>query len=198
MERLNVAIADDNDRILELLGEIVNNDKDLALVGKASNGEEMYQIIKNKEPDVVLLDLIMPKMDGLSVMERVNEDKNIKKIQIIGCMVMSFMHGAQDGQKFIGILIIFLSIVKGLLIPKTIDPLENIWIILLVSILMFIGVCRGGKKIVENIGSDMVKIDNKQALLTDIATAITLLIASLIRFTCKYNTCKNNIYNRNK
>ena len=41
MERLNVAIADDNERILELLGEIVNNDKDLSLVGKASNGEEM-------------------------------------------------------------------------------------------------------------------------------------------------------------
>ena len=39
----------------------------------------MYQIIKNKEPDVVLLDLIMPKMDGLSVMERVNEDKTLKK-----------------------------------------------------------------------------------------------------------------------
>ncbi len=79
MERLNVAIADDNDRILELLGEVISNDKDLTLVGKASNGEEMYQIIKNKEPDVVLLDLIMPKMDGLSVMERVNEDKNLKK-----------------------------------------------------------------------------------------------------------------------
>ena len=79
MERLNVAIADDNDRILELLGEIISNDKDLTLVGKASNGEEMYQIIKNKEPDVVLLDLIMPKMDGLSVMEHVNADKTLKK-----------------------------------------------------------------------------------------------------------------------
>ncbi len=79
MERLNVAIADDNDRILELLEEVISNDKDLTLVGKASNGEEMYQIIKNKEPDVVLLDLIMPKMDGLSVMERVNEDRNLKK-----------------------------------------------------------------------------------------------------------------------
>ena len=79
MERLNVAIADDNERILELLGEIVNNDKDLSLVGKASNGEEMYQIIKNHEPDIVLLDLIMPKMDGLSVMELVNDDKNLKK-----------------------------------------------------------------------------------------------------------------------
>ena len=79
MERLNVAIADDNDRILELLEEIVSNDKELTLVGKANNGEEMYQIIKNKEPDVVLLDLIMPKMDGLSVMDRVNDDRNLKK-----------------------------------------------------------------------------------------------------------------------
>ncbi len=79
MERLNVAIADDNDRILELLGEIISSDRELSLVGKASNGEEMYQIIKNQEPDVVLLDLIMPKMDGLSVMERVNEDRTLKK-----------------------------------------------------------------------------------------------------------------------
>lgn len=79
MERLNVAIADDNERILELLGEIISNDKDLTLVGKASNGEDMYQIIKNKEPDVVLLDLIMPKMDGLSMMERVAQDKTLKK-----------------------------------------------------------------------------------------------------------------------
>lgn len=79
MERLNVAIADDNERMLELLGNIINNDKELTLVGKANNGEEMYQIIKNQEPDVVLLDLIMPKMDGLSVMERAIEDKDLKK-----------------------------------------------------------------------------------------------------------------------
>lgn len=79
MARLNVAIADDNERILEILGEIVEGDKELTLVGKANNGEEMYQIIKNKEPDVVLLDLIMPKMDGLSVMEKVHKNKNLKK-----------------------------------------------------------------------------------------------------------------------
>lgn len=76
---LNVAIGDDNERILEILGEIINNDKDLTLVGKAKNGEDMYQIIKNKEPDVVLLDLIMPKMDGLSVMEQVNNNSKLKK-----------------------------------------------------------------------------------------------------------------------
>lgn len=79
MAHLNVAIGDDNERILEILGEIVSSDKDLTLVGKANNGEEMYQIIKNKQPDVVLLDLIMPKMDGLSVMDEVAKDKNLKK-----------------------------------------------------------------------------------------------------------------------
>ena len=79
MEQLNVAIADDNERMLDLLGEIIESDRELNLVGKAKNGEDMYQIIRTKEPDVVLLDLIMPKMDGLSVMERVNEDRTVKK-----------------------------------------------------------------------------------------------------------------------
>lgn len=79
MGEINVAIADDNERILDLLGEIITNDKELNLVGKANNGEDMYELIRQKQPDVVLLDLIMPKMDGLSVMDLVNEDKDIKK-----------------------------------------------------------------------------------------------------------------------
>ena len=63
MEKLNVAIADDNERMLNLLGEIVESDKDLKLVGKARDREDIYHIIRDKEPDVVLLDLIMPKID---------------------------------------------------------------------------------------------------------------------------------------
>lgn len=79
MEHLNVAIADDNERILDLLEEIINMDKELNVVGKAKNGEEMCKIIKNQQPDVVLLDLIMPKMDGLTVMEKINQDKTMTK-----------------------------------------------------------------------------------------------------------------------
>lgn len=79
MSHLDVAIADDNDKILDLLEEIINMDSELSVVGKAKNGEEMCQIIKSKQPDVVLLDLIMPKMDGLSVMEQVNKDRTLKK-----------------------------------------------------------------------------------------------------------------------
>ncbi len=79
MGKLNVAIADDNESVLTLLGEIVSNDADLEVVGKARNGEEAYNIIKTKQPDVVLLDIIMPKMDGLSLMDKVNNDKTMSK-----------------------------------------------------------------------------------------------------------------------
>lgn len=76
---LNVAIADDNERMVEILDGIVKKDDGFQIVGKANNGEDVYHIIKEKEPDVVLLDLIMPKLDGLSVMERINQDQSIKK-----------------------------------------------------------------------------------------------------------------------
>ena len=74
MGEIAVAIADDNERILDLLGEMIENNKEMKLVGKANNGEDVYTLIKEKQPDVVLLDLIMPKMDGLSVMDTVNRD----------------------------------------------------------------------------------------------------------------------------
>ena len=70
MEKLNVAVADDNEKMVEVLGQIIEEDKDLELVGKAHNGEEICKIIREKEPDVVVLDIIMPKMDGLAVMEQ--------------------------------------------------------------------------------------------------------------------------------
>lgn len=83
MEHLSVAIADDNQRILNMLDDIIQTDKELDLVGKAKNGEEMCQIIKDRQPDVVLLDLIMPKMDGLTVMEQVNKQELSTKDRIL-------------------------------------------------------------------------------------------------------------------
>ena len=77
------AIADDNQRILDMLDDIIQTDKELDLVGKAKNGEEMCQIIKDRQPDVVLLDLIMPKMDGLTVMEQVNKQELSTKDRIL-------------------------------------------------------------------------------------------------------------------
>lgn len=80
MGKLSVAIADDNERVIEALDGILSRDEDINLVGKAEDGEGIYRIIKEKEPDIVLLDLIMPKLDGLSVMEKVNMDRSLKKL----------------------------------------------------------------------------------------------------------------------
>lgn len=79
MSKLSVAIADDNERMLRLLENIVSSDKDLSVVGTAKDGEAAYKLIKEKEPDVVLLDMVMPKLDGIGVMDRVHEEGNLKK-----------------------------------------------------------------------------------------------------------------------
>lgn len=79
MEKLNVAIADDNDRMVHLLSDIVKSDAELQIVGTAKDGEEAYDLIKTKEPDVVLLDIVMPRLDGLSVMDKIKNDRNIRK-----------------------------------------------------------------------------------------------------------------------
>lgn len=46
MEKLNVAIADDNERMLRLLGDIIESDDELNVVGVARDGEEAYHVIK--------------------------------------------------------------------------------------------------------------------------------------------------------
>ena len=79
MSNLTVAIAEDNELMLGLLEDIVANDKELDVVGTARNGEDIYRIIKEEEPDVVLLDIVMPKLDGLGVLDKINQDKTIKK-----------------------------------------------------------------------------------------------------------------------
>lgn len=107
------------------------------------------------------------------------KDKTVGNFQILGMCAMSFMRGAQDGQKFIGILIIYNYIVKGLSVPDYIIPMEHIYTILFVAAIMFIGVAIGGKKIVDNIGNNMTDLTQKQALSSDITTSITLLLASL-------------------
>lgn len=96
MEKLNIAIADDNARMVELLDRIVSSDKELEVVGKAGNGEELIEIIREKQPDVVLLDIIMPKLDGLTVMDRVNHEPDLKKPAFIVISAVSQEKTTED------------------------------------------------------------------------------------------------------
>ena len=79
MSNINVAIADDNERIRQNLQEIISKEKDMTLVGSASDGLDTLSMIRTSHPDVVLLDIIMPKMDGLKVLEEINKDESCLK-----------------------------------------------------------------------------------------------------------------------
>lgn len=80
MERLNVAIAEDNPQMLDLLNHMLEEDQSLQVVGKADNGEDAYDMILKTNPDVVLMDVIMPKMDGIAVIEKIKKENQGKKL----------------------------------------------------------------------------------------------------------------------
>ena len=69
----------------------------------------------------------------------------IKQFQKYCSYLLSFMHGAQDGQKFIGLVILYISIIKGSYNTNG-SPMDYFWIIIFVSIIMFVGVSLRGKK----------------------------------------------------
>lgn len=79
MSKINVAIVDDNERMVTLLENILNEDGEINVVGTSSDGLAALDLIREKEPDVVLLDLIMPKLDGLEVMQKINVESDMKK-----------------------------------------------------------------------------------------------------------------------
>ena len=78
MAEVSVAIADDNRQTLNLLGEILEKEDGIHVVGKADNGEDAYNMIVETNPDIVLMDVIMPRLDGISVMERVKNNRQMK------------------------------------------------------------------------------------------------------------------------
>ena len=79
MSKIHVGIADDNTRMIEIMDQLFEKDQDIQIVGHATDGVAAVEMIKNQKPDVVILDIIMPKLDGLGVMERINNDKDITK-----------------------------------------------------------------------------------------------------------------------
>ena len=56
MDKIRVAIVDDNDKMVEMMDEYLGSDDEINVIGRAKNGEEAFDLIKGTSPDVVLLD----------------------------------------------------------------------------------------------------------------------------------------------
>lgn len=80
MNKIQVGIADDNARMVDLVDELLSEDQDIQVAWHAKDGIEALEKIKEQKADVVILDIIMPGLDGLAVLERVREDKGLEKV----------------------------------------------------------------------------------------------------------------------
>lgn len=67
---IRVLLADDNREFVEIVKEFIERQEDMSLVGVAYNGNDALDLIFREEPHVVLLDIIMPHLDGLGVLEK--------------------------------------------------------------------------------------------------------------------------------
>lgn len=98
--------------------------------------------------------------------------------QIVGAAAMSFMHGAQDGQKFIGVLFLGMAFcsgqtgVAGVIIP--------VWLMILCSTIMGVGTSVGGERIIKSVGQDMVRLEKYQGFSADLSSALCLLVMTVL------------------
>lgn len=78
-EKITILIADDNQEFSQTLANYIHEQEDMEVIGIAKDGEEALDMITNIEPDVVLLDVIMPHLDGIGVLEKINTMNTNKK-----------------------------------------------------------------------------------------------------------------------
>lgn len=74
MQKIEVLLADDNREFTALLSEFINDQQDMTVSGIAYNGNDVLRLIEEgRVPDVLILDIIMPHLDGLGVLEKLRE-----------------------------------------------------------------------------------------------------------------------------
>ena len=80
---IKIIIADDNRNLCQMLQNYIQGQEDLNIVGEAHNGLEAMELIQTQEPDLIILDLVMPSLDGLGVLERINALTSMTRPKII-------------------------------------------------------------------------------------------------------------------
>ncbi|RSL34573.1 sporulation transcription factor Spo0A [Salibacterium salarium] len=79
MSNIKVCVADDNRELVGLLNEYIGAQEDMEVSGIAYNGQECLNVVNETQPDVLVLDIIMPHLDGLAVLEKVySSDLEVK------------------------------------------------------------------------------------------------------------------------
>lgn len=77
MEKLKLFLADDNKNLVSILSEYISVQSDMEIVETGFNGLETLSLLKNSKVDILLLDVVMPELDGLAVLEQLNKQPEL-------------------------------------------------------------------------------------------------------------------------
>lgn len=108
---------------------------------------------------------------------RLKSERFFSGAQVAGGAAMAFMHGAQDGQKFMAIFLLGAAMANGQ--ADASNFVVPIWLMVLCSAVMGLGTSIGGYRIIKSVGMDMVKLKPYQGFAADFSATICLLLSSL-------------------
>ncbi|WP_186757623.1 response regulator transcription factor [Echinicola salinicaeni] len=90
MEKIKVVLADDHVVVRSGIKNLLENEGEVEVIGEAANGEEAIQLVKNVTPDLLIIDIRMPVMNGLDATKKLNQLKDPTKVLILS------MHDDED------------------------------------------------------------------------------------------------------
>ena len=81
--KLRILLGDDHAVLRAGLRVLLNLEEDIEVVGEAADGEEVVEMVRKTLPDLVLLDLTMPKLNGLECIARILEEQPTTQILVL-------------------------------------------------------------------------------------------------------------------
>jgi len=146
------------------------------------NGSEWVKVLYGIVLSTILgfiLGFISSKIIVLlfSNQNRLKSERFFSGAQIAGGAAMAFMHGAQDGQKFMAIFLLGAAMANGQ--SDASNFVVPLWLMVLCSAVMGLGTSIGGYRIIKSVGMDMVKLKPYQGFAADFAATICLLLSSV-------------------
>ena len=105
-------------------------------------------------------------------------DRTLLGAQVPGAVLAAFLHGAQDGQKFLGIFLLGAALARGQ--GGQSSPLIPLWLMALCAGFMALGTLMGGRRIIDRVGREMVSLGPREGLAADLGSIACLLGATVL------------------
>ncbi len=125
-----------------------------------------------------------------NTLNRSKANKVCAAIQDVFACVLAFLHGGQDGQKFMSIALLGIALSLGM--SDASDLAFPVWLRVVVSTAISLGTLIGGKRIIKSVAMDMVKLEKYQGVTAQVSTSVLLLVANLTGMPVSTSHCSTS------